>query len=140
MRARALAIMQGSTGKSRHVGYISAWRGWVTLPIQPHLPWNDDWQTATWGKLLATRQISREGIAGPRNPWGAENSLEITIRNQKPPNARIKPLLSINDEIDWDKQYRRSIDALNRELLDIVCGAGRFDDSEIGRIPAIVAE
>jgi hypothetical protein len=69
-------------------------------------------------KLIVSRQLAREVIAGRRNAWAAANHLEIVIWEHLPPNADLSAIFQINDEIDWDAAYRRSLRDLNAALLE----------------------
>ena len=68
-------------------------------------------------KLIVSRQVAREVIAGHRNAWSAANYLEIAIWSWVPFNADLTEIFSINDEIDWDPQYRRSLSDLQCALI-----------------------
>lgn len=67
-------------------------------------------------KLIVSRQVAREVIAGYRNAWSAGNHLEIVVWNWAPFNADLKEIFSINDEINWDTRYRRSLSDLRCAL------------------------
>jgi hypothetical protein len=68
-------------------------------------------------KLIVSRQVAREVIAGYRNAWSAANHLEIVVWSWVPFNADLKEIFSINDEINWDARYRRSISDLRWALI-----------------------
>ena len=68
-------------------------------------------------QLIASRQLAREVIAGYRNAWAAASHLEIVIWGWVPANADLATIFSINDEIDWDAPYRRSLSDLNNALM-----------------------
>jgi hypothetical protein len=69
--------------------------------------------------LIITRQIAREVIAGSRNAWAAASHLEIVIWDWTAGNSDLDLMFSINDEVNWDASYRRSISALNDSLLSV---------------------
>ncbi len=69
-------------------------------------------------KLIVSRQIAREVIAGKRNPWAAANHLEIVVWGWIPENSELGVIFSINDEISWDDAYRRPLQQLKKDLLD----------------------
>lgn len=52
----------------------------------------------TEAKLIASRQIAREVIAGERNAWAAANHLEIAIWGWLTENAILQAIFEINDE------------------------------------------
>lgn len=84
-------------------------------------------------RMVSTRQVAREVIAGLRNPWAAGHTLEFAVWNRDAPDETISALFSINDEINWDPQYRRSLDKLDRDLLDVFARLARLNDSDIAR-------
>ena len=84
-------------------------------------------------RMVTSRQVAREVVAGLRNRWTAASHLEIVVWRWNAPDGTLAALFSINDEIDWDQQYRRNIDILNRELLDLFARIGRLTDSEIAQ-------
>jgi hypothetical protein len=57
-------------------------------------------------KIIVSRQIAREVIAGKRNPWVAANHLEIAIWNWVPETAELELIFSVNDEMDWNSNKR----------------------------------
>jgi hypothetical protein len=94
-------------------------------------------------RMVTTRQVAREVIAGLRNRWAAANYLEIVVwgwHAWHPADPNIAALFAINDEIDWDQSYRRSIDTLNREMLSLFALVARLTDSEIAEPGSPVSE
>lgn len=86
----------------------------------------------TEANLIVSRQIAREVIAGERNAWAAANHLEIGIwgwRGAAIPT--LEKIFMINDEIDWDPKYRRSLADLRTSLLDCFASLARLTDNEI---------
>jgi len=69
-------------------------------------------------KLLTSRQIAREVIAGLRNPWAAASHLEIVVWSWDSENADVLAIFAIHDEINWERAYRRSLPELKTALLD----------------------
>jgi len=67
-------------------------------------------------KLIASRQIAREVIAGIRNAWTAANHLEIALWNRIPETPELEAIFAINDEVDWDIPYGRSLSELDEAL------------------------
>lgn len=89
--------------------------------------------TETEAKLIVSRQIAREVIAGLRNPWAAASHLEIAIWDWEAPNRTFQTIFEINDEIDWEKKYRRSLEMLKVSLLNSLASLARLTDQETVR-------
>lgn len=85
----------------------------------------------TQANLIFSRQIAREVIAGIRNPWAAANKLEITIWGWRAPNSTLGTIFGINEAIDIAPEYRPSIEALRRELLDSYASLARLSDQDV---------
>ncbi len=85
----------------------------------------------TQANLIFSRQIAREVIAGVRNPWAAANQLEISIWSWRAPNSVLGAIFGINEAIDIAPEYRPSIEALGRELLDSYASLARLSDQEV---------
>ena len=85
----------------------------------------------TEAKLLFTRQIAREVIAGKRNAWAAGNYLEIAIWGWQTENSTLLDIFQINDAIDWEPKYRPSLESLKKPLLDAFASLARLKDEEI---------
>ena len=85
----------------------------------------------TQAKLIFSRQIAREVIAGIRNPWAAANKLEITIWGWKAPNSVLGAIFGINEAIDIEPKYRPSIETLRNELFDSYASLARLTDQEV---------
>lgn len=62
-------------------------------------------------KIIVSRQIACEVIAGTRNPWVAANYLEIAVWNWLPGTPELKLIFSINDELDWNSKEKRTLPA-----------------------------
>ncbi|ADW71602.1 hypothetical protein [Granulicella tundricola] len=75
-------------------------------------------------KLIVSRQLAREVIAGWRNAWATASHLEIVIWEHLPPNADLSAIFQINGEIDWDAPYRRSLPDLSAALLEAFADLG----------------
>jgi hypothetical protein len=69
-------------------------------------------------KLIVSRQIAREVIAGSRNAWAAASHLEWTIWFRIPGNPELELIFSIADEIDWDAPERRPLVTLDAALVE----------------------
>lgn len=67
-------------------------------------------------KTILSRQIAREVIAGKRNPWVAANYLEIAIWNWVPETAELELIFSVNDEVDWNSNKKRTLPELKGAL------------------------
>jgi hypothetical protein len=68
-------------------------------------------------RLVVSRQVAREVIAGQRNVWSAANYLELVIWRWDSFNADLQEIFAINDEIDWDTPHRRSLLDLRNALI-----------------------
>jgi hypothetical protein len=68
-------------------------------------------------KIILSRQIAREVIAGKRNPWVAANHLEIAIWNWVPETAELDLIFSVNDEVDWNSNKKRTLPELKAALM-----------------------
>jgi hypothetical protein len=51
-------------------------------------------------RMVTSRQVAREVVAGLRNRWAAASHLEIVVWRWIAPDATLDALFSINDEID----------------------------------------
>lgn len=89
--------------------------------------------TEAEAKLVTSRQIAREVIAGERNAWAAANHLEIAIWGWLTENATLQAIFEINDELDWEPKYRRSLESLRQSLLGLFASLARLKDEEIIR-------
>lgn len=85
----------------------------VFLELGVHYP-----LTEYEAKMIASRQMAREVIAGFHNAWAAACHLEIVIWNGIPESADLEVIFSINNEIDWDASERRSFPELEAALFD----------------------
>jgi hypothetical protein len=85
----------------------------------------------TEAKLIVSRQIAREVIAGMRNAWAAATHLEIAIWGWQAPTPALQNIFDINDEIDWEPKYRRSLENLRDSLLVSLVSLARLKDDEI---------
>jgi hypothetical protein len=82
--------------------------------------------------LVVSRQIALEVSAGERNAWAAANFLEIVIwGSRREKNSTLQAIFEINDEIDWDTNYRRSLEELRKSLLDSFASLARLKGEEI---------
>jgi hypothetical protein len=67
-------------------------------------------------KIILSRQIAREVIAGKRNPWAAANHLEIAILNMAPETAELELIFSVHNEVDWNSNKRGTLPELKVAL------------------------
>lgn len=81
-------------------------------------------------KLVLTRQIAREVIAGERNAWTAASHLEIVVWSWISEISAVKEILGLNDELNWDEPYRRAVGVLTAELIEIFASLGAPNDRE----------
>jgi hypothetical protein len=68
-------------------------------------------------KLITSRQIAREVIAGLSDPWRAASALG-SIWRWEPAISELEDIDSILDEIDWSREHRRSSAELKLALLE----------------------
>jgi hypothetical protein len=86
----------------------------------------------TEAKLIVSRQIARQVIAGERNPWAAANHLEIAIWGWRGVGIpMLEEVFMINDEIDWDKRHRRPLKDLRTSLLGCFASLARLRDNDV---------
>ena len=88
----------------------------------------------TDAKLIVSRQIAREVIAGIRNPWVAANKLELSIWNWDAPNTTLGQIFGINGAIDVEPMYRPTLEVLQKELLDSFADLARLTDEDLPQI------
>jgi hypothetical protein len=67
-------------------------------------------------KIIVSREIAREVIAGKRNPWAAANHLEIAVWDWAPETAELELIFSINDEVNWNSHEKRTVPELKAAL------------------------
>jgi hypothetical protein len=85
-------------------------------------------------KIIASRQIAREVIAGKRNPWAAANHLEIALWNWAPETPELELIFSINDEVDWESTERRTLPELKIALIKAFA---QLASSTAGPVPRV---
>ena len=71
----------------------------------------------TQAKIIFTRQIAREVIAGERNAWAAASRLEIVIWGWKAEIPSIQSVFDLRDQLNWDNVNRGRIPILTEELI-----------------------
>ena len=85
----------------------------------------------TEANLICSRQVAREVIAGVRNAWAAASHLEIAIWGWTASSPLLQAIFEINDEIDWDRKYRRPLVTLRASLLDSFASLSCLTDQEL---------
>jgi hypothetical protein len=68
-------------------------------------------------KLIASRQIAREVIAGVRNAWAAASYLEIVVWNGVPETAELESVLSLHDEMSWKTANRPALSEMKTAVI-----------------------
>lgn len=68
-------------------------------------------------RLITSRQIAREVIAGWRNAWTAASHLEIVVWNRTPGSPELEEIFGVLDEYDWDSPERRPLAELDSALV-----------------------
>ncbi|MGA2047911.1 MAG: hypothetical protein ABSG96_09460 [Terracidiphilus sp.] len=84
----------------------------------------------TEARVIFSRQVAREVIAGERNAWAAASHLEIGVYGWAAETADIQTLFQLNDEIDWDSKYRRPLKTLTAELIETFARIGAPTERE----------
>ena len=84
-------------------------------------------------KLIITRQVAREVIAGERDPGRAAYYLETAIwdSNWNTSNEDLATMFALNDELNWDPEYRRFRSLTTADLLDAFARLAKLTDEEI---------
>jgi hypothetical protein len=70
-------------------------------------------------KLLSSRQIAREVIAGMRNPWKAASELERLWGFEIWHQNDLCDVAQLLDEVHWDPPHGRTFPTLNAELIEM---------------------
>ncbi|WP_263351585.1 hypothetical protein [Acidicapsa acidisoli] len=81
-------------------------------------------------KLITSRQIAREVIAGLRDPWKAASDLG-PVWQWQPGIPELQDIDSILDEADWSREHRRSSPELKVALLDAFARLGTMNIPEV---------
>jgi len=87
--------------------------------------------TENQAQLILSRQIAREVIAGDRDPWRAANYLEKVLWGRRPVNPDLETLFDLNDELEWDTEYKRYVPVTTADLLDTFARLGKLSDAQI---------
>jgi hypothetical protein len=83
------------------------------------------------GRLLFSRQIAREVIAGQRDPWSASDHLEVRTWGWQADAPELQALFDLNDEINWDPPYIRPRNELDADLLSAFARLAVISDERI---------
>jgi hypothetical protein len=75
-------------------------------------------------RLILSRQIAREVIAGKRNPWAAASHSEFAVWGWRAESPDVQKLYFLRDELDWDAVHRRRVSALTEELIETFARLG----------------
>jgi hypothetical protein len=81
-------------------------------------------------KMLSTRQIAREVIAGMRNPWKTAAELERIWHYEIWHHKYLCDIAQLVDEVHWDPPNGRTFSTLNRELVEMFALLGTRTSSE----------
>jgi hypothetical protein len=81
-------------------------------------------------KMLSTRQIAREVIAGMRNPWKAATELERIWQYEIWDHKYLCDLAQLVDEVNWDPPNGRSFPIIDGELIESFALLGTRTASE----------
>lgn len=85
----------------------------------------------TQAKLIVTRQIAREVIAGKRDAYAAASHIERVIWGREPATPDIEELFMISDEYHWDAGQQRYLPGFVTEQLEVFARLAVLPD-EIG--------
>jgi hypothetical protein len=69
-------------------------------------------------KLTISRQISREVMAGKRNPWASAGYLERVIWRTWDAPAPLPQIFYLTEQLEYEPAYRRDISELQAELIE----------------------
>jgi hypothetical protein len=84
----------------------------------------------TDARLIFTRQIAREVIAGERNAWAAASRLKIVMWAWRAENPEVETIFELRDELNWDNVNRGSIAAITRRLIETFARLGSSTQAE----------
>ena len=82
-------------------------------------------------KLLATRQIAREVIAGARDPYRAASHIEVSLWGWHPATKELGELFGLNDESSLDAEYRRDELVILGDQLEVFARLAGLTDEQI---------
>jgi hypothetical protein len=82
-------------------------------------------------KLIVTRQIAREVIAGKRDPYRAASHLQIVLWNWRPATEDLVHLFLVSDEFEWDAEEQRYLPVLLTDRLQTFARLTSLTDEQI---------
>lgn len=85
-------------------------------------------------RLILTRQLAREVIAGLRNPWEAVAHVEALIMLWNSGIPELIQLAQIHEELNWNKVRDGLVERLADELVDVFARIGAATDEELARM------
>jgi hypothetical protein len=68
-------------------------------------------------KLIFSRQIARDVIAGKRNAWAAASYVTIAVWGWTPPNSDLGLVAGLLDALDWDAVNHEKLPEMTMELV-----------------------
>ena len=75
-------------------------------------------------KLISSRQIARDVIAGKRNAWAAASHLTIAIWDRRTEDPDLRLISDLLDSLDWDAVNRDKLPELTSELVAVFARLG----------------
>lgn len=82
-------------------------------------------------KLITTRQIAREVVAGRRDPYRAASRLEVVLWNWHPITEDLEFLFVVNDELSWDPEHQRYVPTILQDQLETFIRLACLTDEQI---------
>jgi hypothetical protein len=82
-------------------------------------------------KLIVTRQIAREVIAGERDAVRAGTHLEMIIWHWNRLPDDLATLFALNDVMSWDDEYQRYLPVIAEQMLDAFARLATMTDEQI---------
>jgi hypothetical protein len=82
-------------------------------------------------KLIATRQIARQVIAGERDSHRAASHIEVCLWGWHPATKDLGELFGLNDEFSLDAEYRRAEPLILGDQLEVFARLACLTDEEI---------
>jgi hypothetical protein len=82
-------------------------------------------------KLIATRQIAREVIAGERDLYRAASHIEVRLWGWRPLTKELGELFGLNDESSLDPEYRRDEVVIVGDQFEVFARLACLTDEQI---------
>lgn len=82
-------------------------------------------------KLITTRQIAREVIAGRQDLYRAASHLEVVLWGWRPATEDLEFLFVLNDELSWDQEHQRYVPAILQDQLETFARLASLTDEQI---------